>query len=45
LEVDELKAKFDPSRHPDVLKKVKTIDETRFSFLSLLTLLLNTNSA
>ena len=43
LELDELKAKFDPRRHPEVLSRVKTIDEAKFEFLNLFTSLHSAN--
>lgn len=35
MEIDEVKQKFDPSRHPDVKKGAKTIEEVRSEFLDL----------
>ena len=35
LEIDEIKQKFDPSRHPDVKQGVKTVEEARCEFLDL----------
>lgn len=43
LELDEVKAKFDPTRHPDVLSKVKTIEEAKFEFYNLFTSLHSAN--
>lgn len=37
LELEEVKAKYDASRHPDVLSKVKTAEEAKFEFYSLFT--------
>ena len=35
LEVDEVKSKFDPSRHPDVQNGTKTQEECRSEFLDM----------
>lgn len=35
LEVDEIKTKFDPSRHPDVKSGAKTVEECRCEFLDM----------
>lgn len=35
LEVDEVKSKFDPSRHPDVKNGTKTIEECRSEFYDM----------
>lgn len=35
LEIDEIKQKFDPSRHPDVKQGVKTLEECRYEFFDL----------
>ena len=35
LELDEVKADFDPSRHPDVIAGLKTIEEARFGFFEM----------
>lgn len=35
LEVDEVKLKFDPSRHPDVKNGSKTLEECRSEFLDM----------
>jgi len=35
LEMNEVKAKFDPSRHPDVVAGLKTVEEARFSFFEM----------
>lgn len=32
LDLYELKSKFNPQRHPDVLAKKKTVEEARFEF-------------
>ena len=37
LDLSEVKQVFDPSRHPDVVAGVKTIEEARFSFFDLFT--------
>jgi|LauGreDrversion4_2_1035121.scaffolds.fasta_scaffold181190_3 Ca2+-binding EF-hand superfamily protein len=37
LELEEVKAKYDASRHPYVLSKVKTAEEAKFEFYSLFT--------
>lgn len=37
LEISEVKSKFDPTRHPDVLAGVKTVEEARFSFFDMFT--------
>ena len=42
LDLDEVKIRFDPSRHPDVRANVKTIEEVRFEFLNLFTSLHST---
>ena len=44
LSLDEIKAKFDPTRHPDVLSKKKSLDEARFDFLNLFTTLHSANN-
>jgi hypothetical protein len=33
--LDEVKEKFDPSRHPEVKSGQKTIEEARFEFYDL----------
>ncbi len=43
LDLDELKQKFDPSRHPDVKAKLKTTEEARFEFYNLFTNLHSAN--
>lgn len=43
LELEEVKAKFNPTRHPDVLNRVKTVEETKFEFLNLFTSLHSAN--
>jgi hypothetical protein len=35
LEIDEVKQKFDPSRHPDVKAGAKTLEECRYEFFDL----------
>jgi len=35
LEIDEIKTKFDPSRHPDVKNGSKTAEECRYEFYDL----------
>ena len=35
LEFDEVKNNFDPSRHPDVIAGLKTIEEARFGFFEM----------
>ncbi len=35
LEIDEIKQKFEPSRHPDVKQGLKTVEECRFEFYDL----------
>ena len=37
LELDEVKAKFDPSRHPEVKQGLKTVEEARFGFYEMFT--------
>lgn len=37
LELDEVKAKFDPSRHPDVQNRTKTVEECRYEFYEMFT--------
>lgn len=43
LDMNEVKVCFTPSRHPDVLKGIKTVDEVRFEFFNLFTTLHNAN--
>lgn len=43
LSLEEVKAKFEPSRHPDVLKGIKTVEEARFEFFNLFTSLHSAN--
>ena len=43
LELEEVKAKFNPTRHPDVLNRVKTFEEKKFEFLNLFTSLHSAN--
>lgn len=45
LSLDEIKAKFNPKRHPDVLSKKKSLDEVRFDFVNLFTTLHNANNS
>lgn len=35
LEIDEIKEKFDPSRHPDVKAGTKTVEECRYEFYDM----------
>lgn len=35
LEIDEVKGKFDPSRHPDVRNGSKSLEECRSEFLDM----------
>jgi hypothetical protein len=35
LEIDEVKLKFDPSRHPDVNSGIKTVEECRYEFYDM----------
>ncbi len=35
LEIDEVKFKFDPSRHPDVKNGSKTAEECRYEFFDM----------
>lgn len=35
LEIDEVKEKFDPSRHPDVKSGIKTVEECRYEFFDM----------
>jgi Ca2+-binding EF-hand superfamily protein len=44
IELDELKAKFDPSRHPEVRANLKTVEEARFEFFNLFTTLHSANN-
>ncbi len=37
LDIDEVKARFDPSRHPDVLSGARTVEDCRFEFLDMFT--------
>lgn len=37
LEMSEVKDHFDPTRHPDVISGVKTVEEARFSFFDMFT--------
>lgn len=37
LEMDEVKSKFDPSRHPDVKAGLKSTEEVRFGFFEMFT--------
>jgi hypothetical protein len=43
LDLDEVKGKFDPARHPDVKNRVKTVEEARFEFFNLFTNLHSAN--
>ena len=44
LELDEIKDRFEPTRHPDVLKGVKSVEEVRFEFFNLFTTLHSANN-
>ena len=35
LELDEVKSKFDPTRHPDVQNGSKSVEECRYEFFDL----------
>lgn len=35
--MSEVKGRFDPTRHPDVLAGVKTVEEARFNFFDMFT--------
>ena len=37
LEIEEVKEKFDPTRHPDVKNGSKTVEECRYEFFDLFT--------
>ena len=37
LEMNEVKSKFDPSRHPDVKSGLRTVEEARFGFFEMFT--------
>ena len=37
LDFEEVKARFDPTRHPDVISGTRTVDDCRFEFLDMLT--------
>ena len=43
LDLDEVKGKFDPTRHPDVKARIKTVEEARFEFFNLFTNLHSAN--
>ena len=43
LDLTELKNCFEPTRHPDVIKGIKTVDEVRFEFFNLFTTLHGAN--
>ena len=43
LDLEEIKGKFEPARHPDVLKGLKTIEEAKFEFFNLFTSLHSAN--
>jgi hypothetical protein len=43
LSLDEVKAKYESARHPDVLKGLKTADEAKFEFYNLFTSLHSAN--
>ena len=42
--MSEVKSKFDPARHPDVLAKLKTIEEVRFNFFDMFSTLHTANN-
>ena len=44
LEMNEIKGRFNPARHPEVLKGVKTVEEARFEFYNLFTTLHSANN-
>lgn len=43
LDLEEIKLKFNPSRHPDVLRRIKTFEEARFEFINVFTSLHSSN--
>lgn len=43
--MNEIKNRFQPARHPEVLKGVKTVEEARFEFFNLFTTLHNANNS
>lgn len=43
LSLDEVKERFEPSRHPDVKAGVKTVEEAKFEFYNLFTSLHSAN--
>jgi len=45
LELDEVKQKFDPARHPEVRANLKTVDEAKFEFFNLFTTLHSANNS
>ena len=45
LSLDEVKSKFEPARHPEVIANLKTVEEARFEFFNLFTTLHSANNA
>ena len=45
LTLDEVKTKFEPARHPEVLANLKTVEEARFEFFNLFTTLHSANNS
>jgi len=45
LELDEVKSRFEPARHPDVIRGLKTAEEARFEFYNLFTSLHSANKS
>ena len=37
LDFEEVKARFDPTRHPDVITGTRTVEDCRFEFLDMFT--------
>ena len=44
LEIDEVKSKFDASRHPEVIAGTKTVEQARFGFFEMFTSFHNANN-
>ena len=44
LELEEVKSKFDPTRHPDVIAGTKSAEQARFGFFEMFTSFHNANN-
>ena len=44
IELEEVKSKYDPTRHPDVIAGIKSAEQARFGFFEMFTSFHNANN-